>query len=270
MPTLPLEDNYNDVLGKAQRGLKLSDADLQAKAGITAEELAAAQANTFNDAVARKLAAALNLRADAVVELGKQSWAPQEYAVDGLLSFNTAHGDMRVNSYLVYDLLTKVGLVFDTGGDSAELLKFARLRLVRVKMVFLTHIHPDHVAELTRICRNTGAKAYVSELEPIEGAETIAAGKEFSIGNFDVKALQTSGHAKGGLTYYLTGLKQPVAFCGDAIFAGSMGGGMYSYEEALRTTRENILSLPDNTLLCPGHGPMTTVAEQKLHNAFFP
>jgi glyoxylase-like metal-dependent hydrolase (beta-lactamase superfamily II) len=49
-----------------------------------------------------------------------------------------------------------------------------------------------------------------------------------------------------------------------------MGGGMVSYEEALRTNRKEIFSLPDDTIICPGHGPLTTVGEQKKHNAFFP
>ena len=53
------------------------------------------------------------------------------------------------------------------------------------------------------------------------------------------------------------------------MFAGSMGGGLVSYEDALRNTREQILSLPDDTILCPGHGPLTTVGEEKRHNPFF-
>jgi len=57
---------------------------------------------------------------------------------------------------------------------------------------------------------------------------------------------------------------------GDAIFAASMGGGAVSYEEALRTNRQQIFTLPDATVLCPGHGPLTTVGEQKRHNPFYP
>ena len=67
----------------------------------------------------------------------------------------------------------------------------------------------------------------------------------------------------------VTGLSKPVAFTGDALFAGSMGGGVVSYEDALRTGREKILSLPDETVICPGHGPMSTVAGEKRHNPFF-
>ena len=69
---------------------------------------------------------------------------------------------------------------------------------------------------------------------------------------------------------FLNGLSKPVAIVGDAIFAGSMGGGKISYADALRTNREKIMSLSDETILCPGHGPLTTVMEEKCNNPFFP
>jgi len=56
---------------------------------------------------------------------------------------------------------------------------------------------------------------------------------------------------------------------GDSLFAGSMGGGNVSYQDALRNNLEKILTLPDSTIICPGHGPMTTVAQEKQHNPFF-
>ena len=65
-------------------------------------------------------------------------------------------------------------------------------------------------------------------------------------------------------------LLDPLAVVGDALFAGSMGGGMVSYQDALRTNREKIMTLPDETIICPGHGPMSTIAEEKQNNPFFP
>ena len=73
----------------------------------------------------------------------------------------------------------------------------------------------------------------------------------------------------GGLTYQITGLEKPVAIVGDAIFAGSMGGGMVSYKNALRTNKEKVMTLPDETIICPGHGPVTTVGEERENNPFF-
>jgi hydroxyacylglutathione hydrolase len=90
------------------------------------------------------------------------------------------------------------------------------------------------------------------------------------MGRLKLKALHTHGHSVGGLSYVISGLPCPVAIVGDAIFAGSMGGGMVSYQDALRTNRDKIMTLPDETVLCPGHGPITTVKEEKEHNPFFP
>ncbi len=137
-----------------------------------------------------------------------------------------------------------------------------------MKLILLTHAHPDHVADLRRL-RQTGAPVYISELEPEEGAEAIAEGKRFRVGSLEIEARLTSGHSPGGMTYVVTGLSRPVAIVGDSLFAGSMGGGNVSYEDALRNNREKILTLPDETIVCPGHGPMTTVGKEKRDNPFF-
>ena len=71
------------------------------------------------------------------------------------------------------------------------------------------------------------------------------------------------------MTYFVTGLAHPLAVVGDSIFAGSMGGGNVSYKDAVSNNLNKILTLPDETIICPGHGPLTTVAEEKEHNPFF-
>jgi glyoxylase-like metal-dependent hydrolase (beta-lactamase superfamily II) len=71
------------------------------------------------------------------------------------------------------------------------------------------------------------------------------------------------------MTYVVTGLSRPLAIAGDSLFAGSMGGGNVSYEDALRNNREKILTLPDEAVVCPGHGPLTTVGKEKRDNPFF-
>jgi glyoxylase-like metal-dependent hydrolase (beta-lactamase superfamily II) len=71
------------------------------------------------------------------------------------------------------------------------------------------------------------------------------------------------------MTFVVRGLARPVAIVGDSLFAGSMGGGNVSYQDAIQNNLEKILILPDNTVLCPGHGPLTTVGEEKRHNPFF-
>jgi hydroxyacylglutathione hydrolase len=268
---IPLEDNFNDVLGKAQRGLKLSDQELANTAGVSLADLNGAKEGKFDEKLVRKVAPALRLRADALVTLGEQAWYPKDPGtIDGMAAFNTPYGDMSVNSYFVWDPKTRNGVCFDTGADSAGMLKFAADRKIRVQMVLLTHTHADHIADLGRLKQATEAVAFVCKSEALDGTETFEAGHKFTVGNLQIETRQTSGHSRGGITYVIHGLPRRMAVVGDAIFAGSMGGGGVSYADALRTNSEQIFTLPDDTVLCPGHGPLTSVAEEKLNNPFFP
>ena len=74
----------------------------------------------------------------------------------------------------------------------------------------------------------------------------------------------------GGTTFLIEGSTVQAAIVGDAIFAGSVGGIRQNYHESLESIRREILSLPDETVLCPGHGPLTSVAQEKSNNPFFP
>jgi glyoxylase-like metal-dependent hydrolase (beta-lactamase superfamily II) len=269
--SIPLEDNFNDVIGKAQRGLQLSDGETGTRAGISVTDLARAKDGAFDETIARKLAPVLKLAPEALVALGKKSWYPDVPAnVPGLACFNTTYGDMTVNSYLVWDPKTSQGVAFDTGADCSEMTKFAASQRIRIQTILLTHTHPDHIADLKRLKEVTQATAFVCKLEAIGEAESFEAGKKFVVGTLEVETRQTCGHSRGGITYVVSGLPNRIAVVGDAMFAGSMGGGGVSYSDALRTNRENILTLPNDTILCPGHGPLTTVGEQKTHNPFFP
>jgi glyoxylase-like metal-dependent hydrolase (beta-lactamase superfamily II) len=268
---IPLEDNFNDVLGKAQRGLKLSDEALAQKSGVSVAELTAIKGGQFDATLVRRLAGPLELDAETLVELGQKTWYPQSLGeVPGLACFNTTYEDMTVNSYLAWDPKSDNGVCFDTGADSAGMLQLAAEKKLRVQSVLLTHTHVDHIADLGRLTRATGAKAFVSRKEAIDGAESFEAGHKFVVGSLQIETRHTSGHSSGGITYVIHGLPRRVAIVGDALFAASMGGGAVSYQDALRNNREQIFTLPDDTILCPGHGPLTTVGEEKTHNSFYP
>ena len=114
------------------------------------------------------------------------------------------------------------------------------------------------------------AEIFIGELEPIPGAKLVRQGQVLSFGGLTLECRLTTGHSVGGITYVISGLERPVAIVGDAIFAGSMGGGKISWADALATNRAQIFTLPDTTVLCPGHGPLTTLAEEKAHNPFYP
>jgi glyoxylase-like metal-dependent hydrolase (beta-lactamase superfamily II) len=111
---------------------------------------------------------------------------------------------------------------------------------------------------------------FASRREPVPGAELIEPGAEFRFSDLRINARLTRGHSPGGLTYVVRGLDRLVAVVGDALFAGSMGGGGVSWADALATNRREIFTFPDDTLVCPGHGPMTTVGQEKAHNPFYP
>lgn len=269
---LPLEDFYNDILGKAQRGLQISDLTLSQETGIPLADYERVRSGEFDEAIVRKVAPLLQLDADSLVALGKKEWHPGvEDFPEGLARTNTQFGDdMTVNAYVAWDPATKDAVVFDTGADAAPMLEIIKKNDLKVKYILLTHTHGDHVAELPVIAKATNATIHVHKNEPTKHAEAFDWGKTFEAGSLKIETRRTSGHAVGGTTYFIAGLKVPVAIVGDAIFAGSMGGGMISYADALKTNRENIFSLPDETILCPGHGPLTTVALEKKHNPFFP
>ena len=270
MPAIPLEDNFSDVINKAQRGLKLSDQDLARRAGISQAELTALKAGTFEEGMARKVAPFLKLDGETLLTLAARKYYPKSQAVDGLACFNTPYEDMTVNSYLVFDPKSRDAAAFDTGASCEAMLQFVRQNRLEIKLILLTHTHVDHVIDLDRLKKETGAAAFVGELENFSEARPFAVGKLFKIGALTIETRQTSGHARGGITYVIKGLSRPVAMVGDALFAGSMGGGAISYEEALATNRSAIFSLPDDTIICPGHGPLTTVGEEKRHNPFYP
>jgi glyoxylase-like metal-dependent hydrolase (beta-lactamase superfamily II) len=246
---IPLEDGIGDILSKARRGLKLPAEDLLS-----------------DEAGLRQLAGKLNLGASALIASAKKTWYPSDAGlIQGLVCFNTPFEDYTVNSYVVFDPATQISAAFDTGSDCSGMLKTGLI----IRQIFITHIHADHIAALEKLEIQTHATVYVSEREPVAGAKTFKDGSVFSIGGLQVETRRTSGHALGGVTYVVTGLKRRLAIVGDAIFAGSMGGGIVSYEEALQTSRDSILSLPEDTIICPGHGPLTTVREEKRHNPFF-
>jgi hydroxyacylglutathione hydrolase len=271
MAMIPLEDTFTDIIGKARRGLQLTDdQQVAAKAGISAADVAKVSAGTVDEKALRKIAPVLNLGVETLIDSAARKWCPSAQQLEGLQQFNSPYGDMTVNAYLVWDPKSHEAAAFDTGATCQPMLDFAKKNNVSIKLVLLTHTHPDHIVDLARLMSATRAKAYVGELEPNPGAEAFAEGRVFQVGTLKIDTRLTTGHCAGGITYVISGLARPVAVVGDAIFAGSMGGGGVSYADALNNNRKKILTLPDDTILCPGHGPLTTVGEEKRHNPFYP
>lgn len=272
MPRIPLEDNFNDVINKAQRGLGISDADLAQRAEVSLEDLAALKAGQPHDAVLRRVARHLKLSPDALEALAHKRWYPQlPDFPKGFAAFNTVHGDMTVNSYLIWDPRARLAAAFDTGSDCSGMLDLIQAEGLTLRYIFLTHTHSDHIADLPRLAAATGAEAWSSELEPLTlaGARTFKENAHFHVGALAIKTLLTSGHSPGLTTFFVTGLSWPIAFVGDAVFASSMGGSATHFTDQVRHNRAKILTLPRDTVLACGHGPLTTLGQEKQHNPFF-
>jgi hydroxyacylglutathione hydrolase len=267
---IPLEDLFEDIVGKAQRGLGLGDQELSQKTGLEIEELRALKGGSGDRSKIGVLAQALGLQGSALEASYTKSWYPDGVpAVEGVKQVNTHFLDMTVNAYLAWDPSSRDAAVFDTGADASELLKFVASEKLSAKYLFLTHTHHDHVADIGAIVKKTHAEIFAPDLEPVAEAKAVREGDQFRLGKLRVEARLTNGHSPGGTSYVIYGLQVPVAVVGDSLFAGSMGSAPNDYQKALRNNIEKILSLPPETLICPGHGPLTTVANERLHNPFF-
>ena len=272
MARIPLEDNFNDVINKAQRGWKITDEDLAQRAEVSAEDLAAVKAGQPLFGVIRRVARHLKLSPDALEVLAHKRWYPllPDFP-KGFAAFNTPHEDMTVNSYLIWDPRDRIAAAFDTGASCDGMLDFIRAEKLQLHYIFITHTHPDHVADLPRLATTTKAQVWSSEIEPVDypGAKCFKENAHFHLGAIAIKTLLTSGHSPGQTTFFVTGLSWPLAIVGDSLFASSMGGSPTHFEEQLRNNREKIFTLPRDTALACGHGPLTTLAQEKRHNPFF-
>ncbi|HEX4653870.1 MAG TPA: MBL fold metallo-hydrolase [Candidatus Udaeobacter sp.] len=267
---IPLEDNVGDIIGKAQRGLGISDSELAERARIDSQTIRKLRDGDSDEAAILSVAPILGLSGSALCDLARGEWHPTKIeAIDGLEQFNSDYHEMAVNAYLVWDPASHAAAAFDTGADSREMVRFANRHKLNVQLILLTHAHPDHVADLPSLREETGGDVFAPTREAVPGAELIEEGKRFQLGNLKIDTRLTWGHSPGGMTYVVTGLAHPIAVVGDSLFAGSMGGGNASYQDALRNNLEKILTLSDDTIICPGHGPITTVGEEKVHNPFF-
>ena len=267
---LPLEDNYGDIISKAMRGLGMLDLNAAQETRLKIDRIRAARSGIFEEEVALKLAKLLRLNPQALVDIGRGSWHPDISRLpEGLCQLTSRYESrLQVNCYLAWDTVTRQAALFDTGTSAAPVLARLKSENLKLESIFLTHTHGDHISCLPQIQQATGAPAYVHMNGDIGGVRLFQWGQNFTASNLKIETRRSTGHAEDGSTYVIHGLSQPVAVVGDALFSGSMGGGLVSYHQALGTNEQSIYSLPDDTLLCPGHGPVTTVGLEKIHNPF--
>lgn len=269
-----IEDAFEDVLGKAARGLGLSEPQLAQRSGLPLAAVQRLLEGEFNAGELRQLAPALGLDPEKLVALAAGQWYPAPVTLEGLCVYNTpfpvpGYKEMTVNNYLIYDSSSAAAVVFDSGSNPEALLSDLRHEKLQLQALFLTHTHRDHIATYHRIVEATQCALYAPALEPLADAQPVAPGDRFQFGGLQLEARQTAGHSPAGTSYLVDGLAERVAIVGDALFCLSIGKAHDAYQQALRDNREQILSLPAATILCPGHGPLTTVGQELAHNPFF-
>lgn len=247
-----LEDDYNDCLSKAIRGHGCPVQQLAHAAGISSKTITECLQGKFNAATIRSIAPHLHLHADRLIALS--DYRPTCPLNPGITRVTSPFGHLGVNAYIITSGTTD--LIFDTGTDATDI----HILAPNPQHIFITHEHPDHTAELESFSDIT-----------VHRPSTLHHGETLTLGDITLKALDVSGHCTPALAYYITGLELPVCIVGDAIFAGSIGGcaSTEAYTTALSNIKNHILSLPPQTLLCPGHGPVTTVAQELTNNPFF-
>ena len=269
---LELEDTFVDIVGKARKGLHLSLEELAERSGLSVDAIQQVLDGEPDQHALLQLAHVLNLHGPSLVAQAQGQWKPKAApTIDGLAMFTTWYGDMTVNAYVVWDPKKKVAASFDTGSSAQPMLDAINERQLTLSRIFITHTHMDHLADLDTLQSNApDAHSYGSAAENSLGLKGLRHGDWLTLGDLRIRVLGTSGHTPGGLSYFIEGLERPLVVVGDALFAGSQGGAAYAYQEALTNNREKILSLPPETIICPGHGPLTTVGEERAHNPFFP
>ncbi len=271
-----LEDHIGDVCRKARLQTGTDMAEATAAAGVDDAALHAFETDGMSAAQVnvKELAALLGLDAGKAGRVA-DGWGPMPVDLSRwreLRMVTTAEG-FEVNSYLIWDAETREAALFDTGWFADDIFRLVEEQELTLRDLFITHMHGDHVAAIGEVRkRNPGVRLHSNSTHaPAE--QRVIPGKPVAVGCLEVDSRLTPGHAEDGVTYVVKGWPDgapAVAMVGDAIFAGSMGKDFKTPELAMRKIREEIFSLPPETLVCPGHGPLTTVGEEIENNPFFP
>ena len=271
-----LEDHLGDIIRKARLMTGITSATAATAANISETALAALEDSGVSPAKINLAALAEDIAlAPEKLQGIANGWLPAPVNLTrwrSLRQFVSSGEGLTVNVYLLWDDTTREAALFDTGIDAQPVLDCLTENHLQLRHIFLTHSHWDHVEALPKI-RGARPQAHIHNSSPqAPVAQRNQPGKIIRLGALNITHRATPGHAVDGVTYVINGWPEndiAVAIVGDTILAGSMCNGDGQWELARTKIREEILTLPEATLLCPGHGPLTTVSQEKLHNPFF-
>jgi glyoxylase-like metal-dependent hydrolase (beta-lactamase superfamily II) len=198
-------------------------------------------------------------------------------------------GPLACNCTILGDEAAREAIVIDPGDEVGRIHRRLTELGLKLKQIIVTHAHIDHVGGALRLKRLTGAPIFLNEedlpllkmmaaqaawlgVDPPETEppdESLADGQQVGLQNYPAQVLYTPGHTQGSVCLHFVPLKLLVA--GDTLFAGSIGrtdlpGG--NFDQIMDSLRSRLLALPDETRVLPGHGPFTTIGEERAGNPF--
>lgn len=271
-----LEDELGDVLEKAARHANLSYERLAAFADVDLARIQDAldYRPELSQAELGRLARVLGLNEVGLNALARGAYPRAE--LDGLPfsvhPLRMPHGVGVANAYLV-DTGGDTAILFDTGASHAELHRAWPARIRQIESVYATHYEAEHIGGLEVVLQETGLDHFYG---PPTGrwpqCRGLGEGETVQYDRLSVTAFNTPGHAAEHNCYLVratTGVSGPaLLISGDLIFAGSLGGGYFCCQRQLKHSRRILALLADDTVIAPGHGPLTTAANERRFNPF--
>jgi glyoxylase-like metal-dependent hydrolase (beta-lactamase superfamily II) len=198
-------------------------------------------------------------------------------------------GPLQCNCSVVADETTREAMVIDPGDEIDRILQIVEQHGLSVKQIVVTHAHIDHVGGAAKLKRLTGAPILINKNdstllkmlaiqaawvgmaspEKVHIDQDLADGDVIKTGSLVSTVMHTPGHTEGSVCLYFAPEQKLIA--GDTLFAGSIGrtdlpGG--SFRKIMNSLHHRVLALPDETIVIPGHGPLTTIAEERATNPF--
>ncbi|HQY04478.1 MAG TPA: MBL fold metallo-hydrolase [Lacunisphaera sp.] len=280
MPPSPdkpaLEDELGDVLEKAARNVPLSIEGLALAAGVDSGRLQDAldYRPELTQAEIGRLARVLDLNEVGLNALAQGAYPEAE--LTGLpFLVHPLHMPFGVGVANAYVVSTggDTAILFDTGASHAELHRAWPARIQQLESVYLTHYEAEHIGGLEVVLQETGLDHFYG---PANGrwsqCRGLGEGETVHYDRISVTAFHTPGHAAEHNCYLIrdtTGVSGPgLLISGDLIFAGSLGGGYFCCQRQLTHSRRILALLADDTIIAPGHGPLTTAANERRFNPF--
>lgn len=276
---IPFEDTYLDILKKASIGHGLGEKKIAEISQLPIAKINDFFNGTYCESTLKTIAQILNLDFPSLKNHANDASHPPKIHLDGLHTYQSSftyrpNETLSVNHYLIEDESSKTAYLFDTGTDATDTLEYLKNKSLTLSAIFITHQHKDHIWALNQFTdQHPNAQIHAAQpsIDSDYSFNLIESEKPLRYGSFQIEAYKTPGHTEDGMSFKITGLAHTVMCVGDALFAHSQGG-IYSrkdYQKALTINRSSILSQADDTILAPGHGPLTTVAHEKQNNPFY-